>query len=111
MKTIRFSFSVPLALVAILLAAQRGEVNHRSVQVNGIKMHIAEQGQGPLVACPEGMQSYQTYYQQPGAEKVLDADPKRTLRIWLYSSSGGTRQEHKARLYVRAERDGARRPL
>lgn len=47
---------------------------------------------------PPGSQFYVTYYQAPGvAEKVLDADPKRTLRMWLYSSSGGTRPEHKAR--------------
>ncbi len=47
---------------------------------------------------PRGMQYYQTYYQEPGvAEKVLEADPKRTLRMWLYSSSGGIRPEHKAR--------------
>ncbi len=45
-----------------------------------------------------GEQFYITYYQQPGvAEKVMDADPKRTLRMWLYSSSGGTRPEHRAR--------------
>jgi pimeloyl-ACP methyl ester carboxylesterase len=47
---------------------------------------------------PQGTQFYVTYYQEPGvAEKVLDADPKRTLRMWLYSSSGGTPLEHKAR--------------
>lgn len=47
---------------------------------------------------PQGQQFYVTYYQAPGvAEKVLEADPKRTLRMWLYSSSGGTPQAHKAR--------------
>jgi pimeloyl-ACP methyl ester carboxylesterase len=197
------------------LAAQPSEVNHQFVQVNGIRMHIAEQGQGPLVLLlhgfpelwyssrhllpvlaaagyravapdmrgygetdapsriedysqlkivgdivglvhalgyeqavvsghdwgaaaafnsanlrpdmfravvllsipyavraeggikpseanrqrtPQGMQFYQTYYQEPGvAEKVLDADPKRTLRMWLYSSSGLIPPEDRAR--------------
>ena len=45
-----------------------------------------------------GEQFYITYYQPPGvAEKVMDADPKRTLRMWLYSSSGGVPSEQKAR--------------
>jgi pimeloyl-ACP methyl ester carboxylesterase len=47
---------------------------------------------------PHGKQFYITYYQEPGvAEKVLDADPRRTLRMWLYSSSGQTPAEHQAR--------------
>ena len=25
------------------------QINHRHIDVNGIRMHIAEQGQGPLV--------------------------------------------------------------
>jgi pimeloyl-ACP methyl ester carboxylesterase len=216
MKTIRSGFLVAIVSVAVWpLAAQPGEVNHRFVQVNGIRMHIAEQGHGPLVVLvhgfpelwyswrhvlpalaaagyhvvapdmrgygqtdapldiadysqlqvvgdivglvhalgyeqaviaghdfgavsafnsanlrpdmfravvllsvpysvraegalkpsefnrrrvPQGMQFYQTYYQEPGvAEKVLDADPKRTLRMWLYSSSGSTPPEDKTR--------------
>jgi len=206
--TLAFAWIVPSL-------AQSGEVNHRFVQINGIRMHFAEQGQGPLVIlvhgfpelwynwrhvlpalaaagyhavapdmrgygqtdapvdiaaysqtqvvgdmvglvkalgyeqavivghdtgasaaancailrpdmfravvqlsvpysarvkdapkpsdanrrrAPPGMQFYVTYYQEPGvAEKVLDADPKRTLRMWLYSSSGGTSPQHKAR--------------
>jgi pimeloyl-ACP methyl ester carboxylesterase len=51
---------------------------------------------------PPGMQFYQTYLQEPGvAEKVLEADPKRTFRMWLYSASGGTPPEHKARYTFR----------
>jgi pimeloyl-ACP methyl ester carboxylesterase len=47
---------------------------------------------------PEGMQFYQTYFQQPGvAEKELEADPRRTLRMFLYSLSGGIPKEHKWR--------------
>jgi len=47
---------------------------------------------------PVGSQFYITYYQAPGeAEKILDADPKRTLRMWLYSSSGGAAPQHRAR--------------
>ena len=35
---------------------------------------------------PEGQQFYETYFQMPGvAEKEFDADPKRTLRMFLYS--------------------------
>ena len=55
MKTIRHGFFVAIISVAALpLAAQPGEVNHRFVQVNGIKIHIAEQGQGPLVLLLHG---------------------------------------------------------
>src|SRR5262249_13961089 len=47
---------------------------------------------------PQGKQFYVTYYQEPGvAEKVLEADPKRTFRMFLYSSSGDTPAEHKSR--------------
>jgi hypothetical protein len=30
-------------------SAQIKSIKHRSIQVNGIKMHIAEQGEGPLM--------------------------------------------------------------
>jgi hypothetical protein len=34
---------------------------------------------------PEGQRFYQTYFQMPGvAEKEFDADPKGTLRMFLY---------------------------
>ncbi len=47
---------------------------------------------------PEGQQFYQTYFQTPGiAEKEFDADPKRTLRMFLYSLSGSIPKEHKWR--------------
>ena len=45
-----------------------------------------------------GQQFYQTYFQIPGvAEKEFDADPKRTLRMFLYSLSGSIPKEHKWR--------------
>jgi hypothetical protein len=44
---------------------------------------------------PAGQQFYQTYFQMPGmAEKEFDADPKRTLRMFLYSLSGTIPKEH-----------------
>jgi pimeloyl-ACP methyl ester carboxylesterase len=47
---------------------------------------------------PAGQQFYQTYFQTPGvAEKEFDADPKRTLRMFLYSLSGSIPKEHKWR--------------
>jgi pimeloyl-ACP methyl ester carboxylesterase len=47
---------------------------------------------------PEGQQFYQTYFQAPGvAEKELEADPKRSLRMLLYSLSGSIPKEHKWR--------------
>jgi hypothetical protein len=54
MKTPRVNFCVALALFVSPLAAQTGEVKHRFIQVNGIKMHIAEQGSGPLVVLVHG---------------------------------------------------------
>jgi pimeloyl-ACP methyl ester carboxylesterase len=47
---------------------------------------------------PEGNQLYQWYFQQPGvAEEELEADPKRSLRMVLYSTSGSIPKEHKVR--------------
>jgi pimeloyl-ACP methyl ester carboxylesterase len=47
---------------------------------------------------PAGQQFYQTYFQTVGtAEKEFDADPKRTLRMFLYSLSGSIPNEHKWR--------------
>jgi pimeloyl-ACP methyl ester carboxylesterase len=47
---------------------------------------------------PPGQQFYQTYFQTPGvAEKEFDADPKRSLRMLLYSLSGSIPKEHKWR--------------
>lgn len=35
-------------------SAQIKGINHRSLQVNGIRMHIAEQGEGPLIVLARG---------------------------------------------------------
>ncbi|KAL3697312.1 hypothetical protein R1sor_011388 [Riccia sorocarpa] len=37
-----------------VLNEQMGEITHRTLEVNGIKMHIAEQGEGPLVLLLHG---------------------------------------------------------
>ncbi len=214
MSKSRGGFAVCAAMLTVMLpaSAETGELKHRFVQANGIKMHIAEQGEGPLVVLvhgfpelwyswrhiipaiaaagyhvvapdmrgygqtdapprvedytqfqfvgdivglvkalgydqaviaghdwgspvasnaavlrpdifravvllsvpygaraesgikptegmkrmPPGMQFYQTYFQQPGvAEKELEADPKRTMRMLLYSGSGSIPKEHK----------------
>jgi hypothetical protein len=36
------------------IAAKITGIKHRFTQVNGIKMHIAEQGEGPLVVLAHG---------------------------------------------------------
>jgi pimeloyl-ACP methyl ester carboxylesterase len=54
MKTPLQSFLAIIAFAAFLPAAQTAGLNHRFLQVNGIKMHIAEQGQGPLVVLAHG---------------------------------------------------------
>jgi hypothetical protein len=36
------------------ISAQVTSIKHRFIQVNGIKMHIAEQGEGPLIALAHG---------------------------------------------------------
>lgn len=53
-KTILRVFAVVLACIPLPLAAQTTGVTHRFVQVNGIRMHIAEQGKGPLVLLLHG---------------------------------------------------------
>ena len=35
-------------------SAQIKSIKHRSIQMNGIKMHIAEQGEGPLIVLADG---------------------------------------------------------
>lgn len=47
---------------------------------------------------PAGKQFYQTYFQEPGvAEKDLEADPKRSMRMLLYSASGSIPKQDKWR--------------
>lgn len=54
--------------------------------------------EGMLSRVPPGQQFYQTYFQTPGvAEKEFEADPKRTLRMLLYSLSGSIPREHRWR--------------
>jgi pimeloyl-ACP methyl ester carboxylesterase len=54
--------------------------------------------EGMLRRAPAGQQFYQTYFQTLGvAEKELGADPKRALRMLLYSLSGSIPKEHKWR--------------
>ena len=36
------------------ISAQVTSLKHRFIQVNGIKMHIAEQGEGPLIVLAHG---------------------------------------------------------
>src|ERR1700687_3823801 len=54
------SASVPLLACLVApaafspAAAGPGELKHRSIKVNGISMHIAEQGEGPLVVLLHG---------------------------------------------------------
>jgi pimeloyl-ACP methyl ester carboxylesterase len=56
---------------------------------------------------PAGQQFYQIYFQSPGvAEKEFHADPKRTLRMFLYSLSGSIPKEDKWR-YVFGENEQA----
>ena len=43
-----------LSLMAMLASAQTPEIQHRFLQVNGLKMHIAEDGTGPLVVLCHG---------------------------------------------------------
>ena len=37
-----------------LVSAQIESIKHRFVQVNGIRMHIAEQGEGPVIVVAHG---------------------------------------------------------
>ena len=50
----------------------------------------------PPERAPAGQQFYQTHFQTPGvAEEEVDADPKCTLRMFLYSLSGSIPKEHR----------------
>jgi pimeloyl-ACP methyl ester carboxylesterase len=51
--------------------------------------------EGMRSRAPAGQQFYQTYFQTPGvAEKEFEVDPKRTLRMLLYSLSGSIPKQH-----------------
>ena len=46
---------VPAKFAAMLpISDQIKSIKHRFMQVNGIKMHIAEQGEGPLIVLAHG---------------------------------------------------------
>ncbi len=51
----------------IAASTATGEISHRFIEVNGIRMHIAEQGQGPLVVLSHGFPEcwYTWKYQIP----------------------------------------------
>jgi pimeloyl-ACP methyl ester carboxylesterase len=52
---------------------------------------------------PGGMVFYQTYFQAPGvAEKDLEADVQKSLRMLLYSASGSIPKEHKWRYVMKS---------
>ena len=54
--------------------------------------------EGMRKRAPAEQQFYQTYFQTPRvAEKEFEADPKRALRMFLYSLSGSIPKEHKWR--------------
>jgi pimeloyl-ACP methyl ester carboxylesterase len=40
--------------IAVMVASMSNELTHRSLSVNGIQLHVAEQGQGPLVILCHG---------------------------------------------------------
>jgi hypothetical protein len=71
-------------------SAQIKSVKHRSVHVNGIEMHIAEQGEGPLIVLahgwPELWYSWRHVLPALGAEgyhavaRICAATVKPTLR-------------------------------
>ncbi len=52
---------------------------------------------------PPGMVFYQTYFQTPGvAEKALEADVSKSMRMLLYSASGSIPKEHRWRYLMKA---------
>jgi pimeloyl-ACP methyl ester carboxylesterase len=64
--------------------------------------------EGMRSRAPAGQQFYQTYFQTPGvAEKEFEVDPKRTLRMLLYSLSGSISEAAYLALHVRRKRKGA----
>ncbi len=63
--------------------------------------------EGVRRSIPPGQQFYMSYFQKPGvAEKELEADPARAIRMFLYSLSGSIPKEHKWR-YVFGENEKA----
>src|SRR5438477_156202 len=66
---------------------------HRAVETNGIRMHIAEHGAGPLVLLchgwPESWYSWRHQLRRLGvAEAELEHDVRASIRRLLYSISG-----------------------
>jgi pimeloyl-ACP methyl ester carboxylesterase len=59
--------------------------------------------EGMKMRMPPGLVFYQTYFQTPGvAEKDLEVDPRKSMRMLLYSASGSIPKEHKWRYVMKA---------
>ena len=54
LRGVRLRITAGLIALATLMIAQPSAIHHRTLQVNGIRMHIAEQGEGPLVVLVHG---------------------------------------------------------
>ena len=65
-----------------------GEVNHRYVDTNGIEMHIAEQGEGPLVVLCHGFPElwYSWRHQLPALAEA--GVPRGGTGPWGYGQTG-----------------------
>src|SRR5260370_38053 len=67
------------------------EVPHRIIETNGIRLHCAAQGEGPLaILMPRNENGvfYHLFVQSPEADAALGRDIRRTVRSQLYSLSG-----------------------
>jgi len=73
------------------------EVTHRTIETNGIRMHIAEQGEGPLVLLCHGFpESWYSWRNQLRA--LADAGSGRSRRICAVMDrrAGGNREIYAA---------------
>src|SRR5579872_6341378 len=63
--------SAAVAGAATARAARPGEIKHRSVETNGLCLHVAEQGEGPLVILCHGFPEcwYSWRHQLPALAK------------------------------------------
>ena len=57
------------------------EIKHRTVETNGIRMHVAEQGTGPLVILCHGFPESWYSWRPPGIVAIMLPSARTLLKI------------------------------
>jgi hypothetical protein len=75
------------------------EVTHRMVETNGIRLHVAEQGEGPLIILCHGFPEcwYSWRHQLQALECRVPRRGPRLAQLWAKRPSGGRGEVYDSR--------------